>query len=102
MLVTGNFSAVTQLRIPVTVVCNGQGFWYTGQIPLPGGLPIIDRQFAIRLVAGWSDPDTPVYDEYTGEFDPDFSTVQGTWRKWATFDRPICDNAGTWHASRQP
>lgn len=103
LAVRGDLSAVIQLQIPVMVTCSGSGAWHSGYIPLPEGAPIVSRRFMVRLWAGHTEDGTPAYHEYGGEFDPAFLTVQGTWRRWRTVDdQPICDNAGTWNASRRP
>ena len=103
LVTTGNLSTVTELQIPVTVMCEGGAVSHSGFIPLPEGLPIADRQFEIRLWAGRKNDGEPAYHRYSGEFDVDFSTVQGTWRRWRIVNnQPICDNAGTWSASQLP
>ncbi|MBS1253202.1 MAG: hypothetical protein MAG451_02251 [Anaerolineales bacterium] len=101
LVIKGDFSAVTEVRIPVTVTCEGGAISYSGYISVPEGVPIEDGRFSVRLWAGRTDAGELAYNEYAGEFDPDFSAVEGTWRKWRTENnRPICDTAGTWGATR--
>lgn len=102
LMVAADYSVVMRFRIAVTVLCPDMAFSYSGQLSAPDGWLITGRQFAFRLVAGQSDAGVLLYDEYTGEFSADFSTVQGTWRKWGVLDEPVCDNTGTWGAARHP
>ena len=99
--VKSDFSAVTRFRIEYKVVCPGVTMEGWTEYGWPAGLPIVDRQFEIR-----SSPGGGVEDVFTGEFDPDFSTAQGTWLKWLIvyipYPDPVCSNEGTWSASRQP
>jgi len=95
-----DFSAVTRFRIEFKVVCPGvtsEGWLETSS----AGWSITDRQFEIRVYAGGG-----VEDVFTGKFDSDLSSAQGTWLKWIVvyypYTRPICYNTGTWSASRQP
>lgn len=102
MVIRGDYSAVIRLRIPLTVRCEAGSFRPAPEVYLPpAGLPITDGHFAIRLSAGQTD-EGPVYDEYAGTFDAEFSTVAGTWQKWAGLNEPVCMNTGTWSASIQP
>ncbi|HEY4691378.1 MAG TPA: hypothetical protein VIK33_18870, partial [Anaerolineae bacterium] len=87
-----NLSAVNQFRIGFKVVCSGVTTEGTLRVSRPGGWPISDRRFEIQAVAS-----VGVNDVFTGEFDPTFSSVEGTWLKWLVVnDQPRCSNSGTW------
>ncbi len=103
LAIRANRSAVVELQIPVTVMCEGSAVFHSGSIPLHGGVSVEDRRFEVRLWAGRTETDEPAYHEYTGEFDADFTEVQGAWRRWRTTNgQPVCYAAGTWSASRSP
>ena len=92
-----DLSAVTRFRLDAKVECPGVTSEGAVQISNPTGWPITNRQFEIRTSAGGGEEDV-----FAGEFDPTFSSVQGTWLRWTViFDQPICSNTGTWSASRQ-
>lgn len=64
------------------------------------GWPIANGQFEIVVGAGGG-----AYHHFSGQFNPQFTSVQGTWLIWAVvYDpspRPVCSNSGTWSASAQ-
>lgn len=98
-----DFSAVTRFRMRVRVTCPEGTLTATVEKQSLDGWPITGRQFEIRSSVGWSDLGIPLSDIYTGEFDPTFTTVQGTWTQWLVLGgEPICNHEGTWSASRQP
>jgi hypothetical protein len=92
-----DLSAVTRFRLDARVECPGVTSESAPQISNPTGWPITNRKFEIRTSAGGGKQDV-----FAGEFDPTFSSAQGTWLRWIViFDQPKCNNTGTWSASRQ-
>jgi hypothetical protein len=66
----------------------------------PVGWPIANGQFDFQVGAGGG-----ASDRFTGQFNSQFTSVQGTWLIWAVvYDpapRPVCSNSGTWSATAQ-
>lgn len=64
------------------------------------GWPISNGQFEIVIGAGGG-----ANHRFTGQFNPEFTSVQGTWLIWAVvyepLPRPVCSGTGTWSASAQ-
>jgi len=95
-----DLSAVTRFRIEYKVVCTGVSQEGSMEFGNPAGWPITNRQFEIRRSAAFG-----AQDVFTGQFDPAFSSAQGTWLIWLVLDWPppphaVCSNSGTWTASR--
>lgn len=93
-----DFSAVFRYRIEYRVVCPGVTSQGTKEITRPTGWPITNRQFEISVSVGGGEEEV-----FTGEFNSDFSSAQGTWLQWIVLSGvPICSNTGTWSVTLEP